>query len=84
MSSRRTPRDWEKAIQLLKSYPAKFAGLGDQAFAILKFSYDHLDNDTIKSCFLSCSLLPEDHDIWNENLINLWICEGFLDKFGDV
>ena len=84
MASRKTPRDWEQAIQLLKSYPAKFTGMGDQVFPILKFSYDHSDNDTIKSCFLYCSIFPEDHDIWNEDIINLWIGEGFLDKFGDL
>ena len=63
MASRITPRDWEQAIQVLKSYPAKFAGMEDQVFPILKFSYDHLDNDTIKSCFLYCLIFPEDHDI---------------------
>ncbi|KAJ9692230.1 hypothetical protein PVL29_011345 [Vitis rotundifolia] len=70
--------------ELLKSYPAEFSGMGDQVFPILKFSYDHLDNDTIKSCFLYCSIFPEDHIIRNEGLIDLWIGEGFLDKFADI
>ncbi|KAL6334900.1 hypothetical protein AAG906_023705 [Vitis piasezkii] len=81
---RKTPREWEQALQVLKSYPAEFSGMGDQVFSILKFSYDHLDNDTIKSCFLYCSIFPEDHTIWNEGLIDLWIGEGFLDKFTDI
>ena len=84
MANRKTPRDWEQAIQALKSYPANFAGMEDQVFRILKFSYNHLDNDIIKSCFLYCSIFPEDHSIENEDLINLWIGEGFLDKFGDL
>ena len=84
MASRKTPREWEQAIQVLKSYPTKFSGMGDQVFPILKSSYDHLDNDTVKSCFLYCSLFPEDHEIWNGNLIELWIGEGFLDKFADI
>ena len=84
MASRKTPREWEQAMQVLKSYPAKFSGMGDQVFPILKSSYDHLDNDSVKSCFLYCSLFPEDHEIWNENLIELWIGEGFLDKFADI
>ncbi|KAL6334860.1 hypothetical protein AAG906_023665 [Vitis piasezkii] len=84
MASRKTPREWEQAIQVLKSYPAKFSGMGDQVFPILKFSYDHLDNDTTKSCFLYCSLFPEDHEIWIEDLIDLWIGEGFMDKFVDI
>uniref|UniRef100_F6I3C9 AAA+ ATPase domain-containing protein n=1 Tax=Vitis vinifera TaxID=29760 RepID=F6I3C9_VITVI len=76
MASRKTPREWEQALQVLKSYPAEFSGMGDQVFPILKFSYDHLDNDTIKSCFLYCSIFPEDHIIRNEGLIDLWIGEG--------
>ncbi|XP_034696874.1 probable disease resistance protein At5g63020 [Vitis riparia] len=84
MASRKTPRQWEQAIQDLKSYPAEFSGMGDQVFPILKFSYDHLDNDTIKSCFLYCSIFPEDHEIRNKELIDLWIGEGFLDKFADI
>ena len=84
MASRKTPREWEQAIQVLKSYPAEFSGMGDQVFPILKFNYDHLDNDTIKSCFLYCSIFPEDHIIRNEGLIDLWIREGFLNKFTDI
>ncbi|KAL6335753.1 hypothetical protein AAG906_039516 [Vitis piasezkii] len=84
MASRKTPREWEQAIQVLKSYPAEFSGMGDQVFPILKFSYDHLDNDTIKSCFLYCSIFPEDYRINHEDLIGLWIGEGFLDKFVDI
>ncbi|KAJ9707588.1 hypothetical protein PVL29_002564 [Vitis rotundifolia] len=84
MANRKTPREWEQAIQVLKSYPAEFSGMGNQVFPILKFSYDHLDNDTIKSCFLYCSIFPEDHTIENEELIDLWIGEGFLNKFADI
>ena len=53
-------------------------------FPILKFNYHNLDTDTIKSCFLYCSLFSEDHVILNYDLINLWIREGFLEKIGDL
>ena len=84
VASRKTPREWEQAIQVLKSYPAKFSGMGDQVFPIMKFSYDCLDDDTIKSCFLYCSIFPKNHKIWNKTLIDLWIGEGFLNKFVDI
>ncbi|RVX16994.1 putative disease resistance protein [Vitis vinifera] len=83
MASRKTPREWEQALQVLKSYPAEFSSMGNQVFPILKFSYDHLENDTIKSCFLYCSIFPEDHEILNEELIDLWIGEGTC-KMHDV
>ncbi|RVX10947.1 putative disease resistance protein [Vitis vinifera] len=84
MASRKTPREWEQAIQMLKSYPAEFSRIEDEVFPILKFSYDHLADDTIKSCFLYCSIFPEDRIIENEELIDLWIGEGFVNKFADV
>ena len=47
-------------------------------FSILDFSYDSLFNDTIKSCFLYCSMFPSDYEILEEKLIELWIGEGLL------
>ncbi|KAL1203671.1 Disease resistance protein UNI [Cardamine amara subsp. amara] len=45
---------------------------------ILKFSYDSLLDEHIKSCFLYCALFPEYDKIKKEKLIGYWICEGFL------
>ncbi|XP_058075705.1 disease resistance protein RPS2-like [Magnolia sinica] len=49
----------------------------------LKFSYDNLGGDMIKSCFLYCALFPEDYSIGKEKLIDYWIGEGFLDGWND-
>ncbi|GKB47229.1 NB-ARC domains-containing protein [Tanacetum coccineum] len=38
------------------------------AFAHLKLSYDYLDSEEVKSCFLLCSMFPEDYDISLESL----------------
>ncbi|XP_037497469.1 probable disease resistance protein At5g63020 [Jatropha curcas] len=46
-------------------------------FAILKFSYDSLHSDKVKSCFLYCSLFPEDFKILNDDLVHHWISENF-------
>ncbi|XP_028766608.1 probable disease resistance protein At5g63020 [Neltuma alba] len=40
-----------------------------------------LPNDTCKSCFCYCALFPEDHNIKKQELILLWIAEGFLAEF---
>ncbi|KAL1210790.1 putative disease resistance protein [Cardamine amara subsp. amara] len=45
---------------------------------ILKFSYDSLVDEPMKLCFLYCALFPEDYKISKENLIDYWICEGFI------
>lgn len=48
---------------------------------ILKFSYDSLVDEHIKSCFLYCDLLPKNYEICKENLIDYWICEGFIGEY---
>ncbi|CAH8264030.1 unnamed protein product [Arabidopsis lyrata] len=45
----------------------------------LLYSYDILKGEHVKSCFQYCVLFPEDHKIRKEELIEYWICEGFVD-----
>ncbi|RVW23561.1 Disease resistance protein RPS2 [Vitis vinifera] len=47
-------------------------------------SYDRLYDNVIKSCFIYCSIFPEDYEIYNEQLIELWIGEGFLSRVHDI
>ena len=84
MADKKTPQEWERAIQMLRTYPSKFSGMGDHVFPVLKFSYDNLTNDTIKTCFLYLAIFPEDHQILDQDLIFLWIGEGFLDGFASI
>ncbi|KAK2651516.1 hypothetical protein Ddye_011372, partial [Dipteronia dyeriana] len=84
MASRTEPEDWKYAIKVLKSYPSKFTDMGEYVFPTLRFSYDSLSDDTLRNCFLYCSIFPEDHDISNRELIQLWIGEGFLDDFENM
>ncbi|VYS45827.1 unnamed protein product [Arabidopsis thaliana] len=52
-----------------------FSGMEDEILPILKYS---LNGEDVKSCFLYCSLFPEDFEIRKEMLIEYWICEGFI------
>uniref|UniRef100_F6HS91 Uncharacterized protein n=1 Tax=Vitis vinifera TaxID=29760 RepID=F6HS91_VITVI len=84
MACKKTTEEWNYAIKVLQGAASIFPGMGDRVFPILKFSFDSLPSDAIKSCFLYCSLFPEDFNILKENLIDYWIGEGFLHEFDDI
>ena len=84
MANRKTPSAWKHAIQVLKTYPTKFLDMFDRVLSILKFSYDSLHDGIAKSCFLYCSLFPEDYEIVNHDLVDPWIGEGYLNDFGGI
>ncbi|KAG7536571.1 P-loop containing nucleoside triphosphate hydrolase [Arabidopsis suecica] len=78
MACKETIQEWLHAIYVLNSLGYEFPGMDERILPILKFSYDSLKNGEIKSCFLYCSLFPEDFEIEKEKLIEYWICEGFI------
>ncbi|XVF24831.1 hypothetical protein REPUB_Repub13aG0161800 [Reevesia pubescens] len=81
MASKKTPEEWKYAIEVLRRSAASvFPGVGKEMYPKLKFSYDCLTDDTVRSCFLYCSLYPEDYLIEKSVLIDCWIGEGFLDE----
>ncbi|XP_034696378.1 probable disease resistance protein At5g63020 [Vitis riparia] len=84
MASKVTPQDWKHAIRVLQTSASKFPGMEDPVYPRLKYSYDSLPTKIVQSCFLYCSLFPEDFSIDKEALIWKWICEGFLDEYDDV
>ncbi|XP_062105383.1 probable disease resistance protein At5g63020 isoform X2 [Humulus lupulus] len=83
MACKRTPQEWRYAIQILKNSASSFSGMGDEVFPLLKFSYDYLSSEKVRSCFLYCALFPEDWEIRRDELIYKWMCEGFLDECSD-
>ncbi|XP_006300767.2 probable disease resistance protein At1g61300 isoform X1 [Capsella rubella] len=84
MSSKTMVQEWEHAIDVLTTSAAEFSGMENNILPILKFSYDSLMDDNIKSCFLYCALFPEDFKIEKRSLINYWICEGFIGEEEDI
>ncbi|KAL6314905.1 hypothetical protein AAG906_029124 [Vitis piasezkii] len=84
MAGKKSPEEWERDAQTLMSNPSEFVGMEDHLFPVLAFSYDSLDDDNIKACFIYCSLFPENHEICCDQLIELWIGEGFLDGFDHI
>ncbi|TQD70633.1 hypothetical protein C1H46_043834 [Malus baccata] len=84
MASKKTPQEWNHAIQVLKRSASEFSGMGDEVFPLLKFSYDNLPSEKARSCFLYCALFPEDFLIHKRRLIYCWVGEGILDEYDDM
>ncbi|TXG69200.1 hypothetical protein EZV62_004135 [Acer yangbiense] len=80
MAYKKTPEEWNYAIQVLKRSASDFPGMGKEVYPLLKFSYDSLSDDRIRSCLLYCSLFSEDHYILESCLIDCWIGEGIFDE----
>ncbi|GKV28200.1 hypothetical protein SLEP1_g37283 [Rubroshorea leprosula] len=82
MSSKKTLEQWEYARRILRRSVANHVlpGMRKDVYPLLKFSYDNLPDDKLKSCFLYCALFPEDFLISKCELIDYWIAEGFLDE----
>ncbi|ESQ54686.1 hypothetical protein EUTSA_v10024353mg [Eutrema salsugineum] len=77
MAHRETEEEWIHASEVLNRFPAEMKGM-DYVFALLKFSYDNLESDLLRTCFLYCALFPEEHSIEIEQLVEYWVGEGFL------
>ncbi|CAN8254853.1 unnamed protein product [Cochlearia groenlandica] len=79
MSCKETVQEWNHVVSVLNLSSHKFPDMAEKILPILKFSYDSLKDEKAKICFLYCSLFPEDYEIGKEELIEYWICEGFID-----
>ncbi|TYJ44801.1 hypothetical protein E1A91_A02G009100v1 [Gossypium mustelinum] len=46
--------------------------------SVLRLSFDHLSSPCLKKCFAYCAMFPKDFCFRKEQLIQLWMAEGFL------
>ncbi|KAH9715991.1 putative disease resistance protein [Citrus sinensis] len=81
MKSQRRVGDWKRAINKMRTSASKFSGMKEEVFSRLKFSYDSLSTDELRSCLLYCCLYPEDYKIPKRELIDYWISEEFVCDF---
>ncbi|XP_022747660.1 putative disease resistance RPP13-like protein 1 [Durio zibethinus] len=76
---KKTSREWLFVLENLEKL--KFESFrtktGDSISPILWLSYYHLPAQ-LKRCFAYCSLFPKDYEFDMEELVLLWMAEGFL------
>ncbi|KAK6263969.1 hypothetical protein SCA6_019403 [Theobroma cacao] len=86
MACKTTYEEWKYAIEVLRRSSATsiFQGMGEEVYPLLKYSFDSLSSDMVRSCLLYCSLFSEDSWIRKERLIDCWIGEGFLDERDNI
>ncbi|KAE8674460.1 Detected protein of confused Function [Hibiscus syriacus] len=76
--------EWRNAREELKIPKKSVNGFEEEVFQQLQFSYDRLKNPKLQDCFLSCALYPEDEEIEEEDLIQLWIGEGLVEEMDSM
>ncbi|XP_039162210.1 putative disease resistance protein At3g14460 [Eucalyptus grandis] len=70
------PSEWEDTLNnIIWDLPTT---KNDEVLPILKLSYVHLPS-YLKRCFSYCAVFPKDYEIERDELVLLWIAEGFLD-----
>ncbi|TVU23541.1 hypothetical protein EJB05_25915, partial [Eragrostis curvula] len=76
LSKDQTENEWKKVLRKdawsMSSLPSEIKGA-------LYLSYEELPHH-LKQCFLYCALYPEDEDILREDIVRLWVAEGFIDE----
>ncbi|XP_040948703.1 disease resistance protein At4g27190 [Gossypium hirsutum] len=85
----KTHHEWQAAYRRLKD--RRLTEIEDvneeNAYVCLEASFDYLKNMETKTCFLLCSLFPEDDEIYVENLVGYaWGMELYkgMDSIKDV
>ncbi|KAL9451399.1 hypothetical protein AB3S75_013043 [Citrus x aurantiifolia] len=81
LRSKITVNEWQR---ILESEMWKEEQIGQGLLAPLLLSYNDLpSNSMVKRCFSYCAVFPKDYSMNKEELINLWMAQGYLNAEED-
>ncbi|CAL4990549.1 unnamed protein product [Urochloa decumbens] len=78
-SKEKTENQWR---QVLKNSAWTMSNIPIELRGALYLSYNDLPRP-LKQCFIFCTLYPEDHSMYRDDLIRLWVAEGFVQEQED-
>nr|GLL16768.1 disease resistance protein At4g27190-like [Ipomoea trifida] len=79
MRRKRNVALWKDALDALRrSVPRRIQGVEEKVYNPLKWSYDSLEGEHLKPCFLFFCLFPEDYEVDTHMLVQYWLAEGGL------
>ncbi|XP_022722320.1 probable disease resistance protein At1g61300 [Durio zibethinus] len=76
--------EWRNALNELNRHAKSVNKSDEKVLQQLQFSYDRLEDETFKQCFLCCALYPEDSEICTNKLIELWTAEGIVEELDSM
>ncbi|CAL8991940.1 unnamed protein product [Prunus brigantina] len=75
LRSKKTPAEWsEVKDNRIWDLPKT----EDRIMSVLKLSFDNLESPALKQCFSYCSVFKKDAVMERDDLIQLWMAQGFL------
>ncbi|KAJ4955663.1 hypothetical protein NE237_012446 [Protea cynaroides] len=84
MANRHGIGEWENAAREMEQSATELRGMKEEVLVPLKFSFDRLENDMLRSLFLYCGCFPEDYNIEKEGMLNFCVGEGLVNKIGSL
>ncbi|CAD6255783.1 unnamed protein product [Miscanthus lutarioriparius] len=74
-----TENEWKK---ILVKDACSMSSLPSEITSPIYLSYEELPHH-LKQCFIYCAILPEDSVIYRDDVVRMWVAEGFIDEQDD-